>query len=142
VCPALRCGKGGVFVIAVSTIGPGFQSSAAIMIVVIAVVVIMVIVVIAIPIAVPVVLPIPMVIVVKTATIPIPIPYKILPSVMVRGDPTRAHVRRPCPVSLVPFVVPSYRIPIALDPDEIRVRGRRKNADHTRRRRRPDIDPN
>jgi hypothetical protein len=106
------------------------------------VVVIMVIVVIAIPIAVPVLVPIPMVIVLKTATIPIPIPYKILTTVMMRCNPARAHVRRPCPVSLVPFVVPSYRIPIALDPDEIRARGRRKNSNHTGSRRRPDIDPN
>jgi hypothetical protein len=114
------------------------RTSATIMIIMmIAIMVIMV----APAIAVPVPIPIPMVIVLKTATIPIPIPYEKLPTIMMRWNPTRAHVRRPCPVSLVPFVVPPDRIPIALDPDEFRARGRRKNANHTRRRRRPDINP-
>jgi hypothetical protein len=111
-------------------------------VVVIMVIVVIPAVMIAPAIAVPVPVPIPMVIVLKTATIPFPIPYKILPFVMMRRNPTRAPVRRSCPVSLVPFVVPSYGIPIALNPDEIRVRGRWKNANHTRGRRRPDIDPN
>jgi len=90
----------------------------------VAVVVIMVIVVVvvsAIPVAVPVLVPIPMVIVLKTATIPIPKPYKKLSPVMMRRNPTSAPVRRPSPVTLVPFVVPSYRIPIPLHPQELRI---------------------
>jgi len=96
----------------------------------------------AIPVAVLVPVSIPMVIVLKTAAIPIPKPYKVLSAVMMRRNPTGAHIRWLCPVTLVPFVVPSYRIPIALDPNEFRTRCRRKNANCARSRRRSDIDPN
>ena len=109
----------------------------------VAVVVVMVVaVVIAIPVAVPVPVSIPMVIVLKTAMIAFPIPYKKLSTVMMRCNPTSAHIRRPSPVTLVPFIMPSNRIPIAIDPDEIRARGRWKNANHAGRWRRPYIDPN
>jgi hypothetical protein len=96
----------------------------------------------AIPAAVLVPVSIPMVIVLKTAVIPIPVPYKVLSAVMMRRNPTGAHVRRLCPITIVPFIVPSHRIPIALDPNEIRARCWRKNANHARSRRRSDIDPN
>ena len=96
----------------------------------------------AIPVAVLVPVSIPMVIMLETATIPIPIPYKVLSAVMMRRNPTGAHVRRLCPVTLVPFVVPSSGIPIALDPNEFRARCRRENVNHARSRRRSDIDPN
>jgi hypothetical protein len=109
---------------------------------VVVITVIVVVVLIAIPVAVPVALPIPMVIVLKTAMIPIPIPYKKLSTVMSRRNPTGTHIRRPSPVTLVPFIMSSHRIPIAFDPHEFRARGRWKNANHARRRRRPDIDPN
>jgi hypothetical protein len=111
-------------------------------VVIIVIMVPIMVVVIAIPVAVPVPVPIPMVIVLEAAMIPLPIPYKELAAVMMRRNPTGAHIRRPCPVPCVPSVVPSYGIPIAFDPDEFRARGRRKNQNGARRRRRPDIDPN
>jgi hypothetical protein len=113
-------------------------ASVAVVIIVIAVVGVM----FAIPVAVLVPVSIPMVIVLKTAAIPIPKPYKVLSAVMMRRNPTGAHVRRLCPVTIVPFIVPSDRIPIALDPNEFRARCRRKNVNHARSRRRSDIDPN
>ena len=124
-------------------IGARVYASVTVVVVVVPVMVIAVVgVMFAIPVAVLIPVSIPMVVMLKTAAIPIPKPYKVLSAVMMRRNPTGAHIRWLCPVTLVPFVVPSYRIPIALDPDEIRARGRRKNANHTGRRRRPDIDPN
>jgi hypothetical protein len=111
-------------------------------VVVVVIVVPAVVVVIAVSVSVPVLFSIPMVIVLKTAMIPIPIPYKKLSTVMMRCNPASAQIRRPSPVTLVPFIMSSHRIPIAFDPHEIRARGRWKNANHVRRRRRPDIDPN
>jgi len=73
---------------------------------------------------------IPVVIVLEAVAAPIPIPYKILPTVMMRRNPTRAHIRRPRPGALVPPVVSSDGVPVTFDPDEIRARVRWKNANH------------
>jgi len=106
------------------------------------VVIMVVVMVVVIAVAITVVVMVPMVIMFKSAMLPVPIPRKILCAVMMRWNPARANVGWPRPVTLMPFIVSPYRIPVALDPNEIRTRGGRKNANHAGRRRRPDIDSN
>jgi len=63
-----------------------------------------------------------------------PLTRVVLPTEVIRLDPIRALIRRTCPVAVVPHVVPTLRILIALDPyvvgarprgDDVRARCRR-----------------
>src|SRR5579862_8608297 len=72
----------------------------------------------------------------------IPVACEVLLPVMVWRNPTSALVRWPGPIALVPFVVTSHGVPIALDPDEVRPRTRRNHSHRSGRRRRtnPNAD--
>jgi hypothetical protein len=69
---------------------------------------------------VPVVAAVPTVIVLNVAVISIPVTLKILPSIVVGSHPASTFIWRPAPIALMPFVMVSYRIPITVDPYEIR----------------------
>ena len=64
----------------------------------------------------PVVIAIPMMIVIAAAVIAVPVtvvePFAVVP----RLHPTRAPIGRTCPVSFMPAVTASRRIPVALHP--------------------------
>ena len=100
------------------------------------------VVVIAIPVAVSVMVMIPMVIMFQSTAITLPIAYEILAALMAWPNPAGSRVWRPRPITFVPLVVPSDRIPVALDPHKLRPRSWREHANHPRGRRRPDADPN
>lgn len=87
-----------------------------------------------------VVMTIPMVVVLDPPVASIPIPAKILFSIMVGRNPTRLFVRRSSPISWVPPIVMSDRIPIAVHPNELRRWSSGHHRDHARRRRSPDPD--
>jgi hypothetical protein len=63
-------------------------------------------------------------------------------SVMVRPHPASAFIWRAAPIALMPLVVVSHGIPIALDPNELRSRTVRHNTHHARRWRRANSDSN
>ena len=90
--------------------------------------------------AVSVVVSVPVVIVFKPAAIALPIANKIPILVIVRPNPASARIRRHRPITRVPSVVPSLRIPIALYPHKLGTRTRWKHGDHARRWRRSDLD--
>jgi len=92
--------------------------------------------------AVSVVVSVPVVVVFKAPAVPVPIADKIPILVIVRPNPAGAHIRRHRPITRVPSVVPSLRIPIALYPNKLRSGTRRKHRDHARRWRRSDLDSN
>lgn len=68
-----------------------------------------------------------------------PVTDEILSADVVRIDPVRAFVRRMRPVTVVPLVVRSLRIPISLDPPVVRARAG-WDAIGARRRRRADLN--
>jgi hypothetical protein len=92
------------------------------------------------PVAVSVVVSIPMVIVFKATAVPVPITGEVALAIMMRRYPVSARVRRASPIAGVPFVVLSYRVPIAFHPREIGSRTRRKHGDRPKRWRRADLD--
>jgi len=102
----------------------------------------MIVVVVIVPaIAVSVVVMIPSVVVLKAAAVAVPIAGKVAFPVVVRRYPARAGVGRTRPIAGMPFVVPSHRVPIALDPYKIRPWRSRNHGHYARRRRRSDLDP-
>jgi hypothetical protein len=119
-------------------------SSASVAVVVAVIIAIMVIFVVAVvpAIAVAVVVVIPTMVVLETAAIPVPVAYKILAVLMAWPNPAGSRVWRPRPIAFVPLVVPSDRIPVALDPYKIRPRTWREHANDARGRWRPNVDPN
>lgn len=60
---------------------------------------------------------IPVVAMFETAAVTFPVAVVIAFTVVARTDPTSASVGRTSPVTLMPAVVMSHRIPIAVDPD-------------------------
>jgi hypothetical protein len=77
---------------------------------------------------------IPTVVVLKTATLAVPVSGKKAFSIMMRTDPMCPTIGRSGPITGVPFVVTSSRIPIAVYPDEFGSWARR-NSIHPYRRR-------
>jgi hypothetical protein len=73
-------------------------------------------------IAVSVVVVIPVVVVLEPAAVSVPIAGKESLAIMMRRYPASAQVGRPGPITGMPLVVSSGRIPIALHPYEIRSR--------------------
>lgn len=62
-------------------------------------------------------------------------------SLVTGGDPARTRVRRTRPISVVPRVMAIHRIPVALDPDVLRLwRGRRSHVHHARWRWRTNLN--
>ena len=84
---------------------------------------------------------VPMMIVFSRAAIPVPISTKEAISLIARRNPAVAGIDWTRPVAFMPFIVVSYRIPIALHPNEFRAWTRRKNANHSRGRWRTNSNP-
>jgi hypothetical protein len=89
---------------------------------------------VAVPVAVPVV------IVGSPSAISFPVAFEKTVAVVMGSNPMRAGVRCPRPISVMPFVVVSHRIPVAFDPQEIGSWVRRQNAHLAGRRWRSDSD--
>jgi hypothetical protein len=68
----------------------------------------------------PVTVAVPMMVVVAPAVIALPVPIKEALAIMVRTNPTCARIRRTSPVSGMPPVVASHRIPVSFHPYEFR----------------------
>jgi hypothetical protein len=92
------------------------------------------------PVVIPVAIMIPVVIVLDTAAVSFPIASIVLAALIARRHPVRAVIRRASPITVVPFVMVSYRIPVTIDPCIIRAWTRRNDADNRSRRRRADSD--
>ena len=58
----------------------------------------------------------------------VPVAAEVLPPVMVGSNPMSSLVRRPSPIAVVPLVVISDRVPVALDPDKVRPWSRGKHG--------------
>src|SRR5579863_3127992 len=112
----------------------------AILVMVMIVVVVMVIV--AIMVIVPIMLVVPFIVVLHPPVLPVPVACKELLPIVMGSHPMRSFVRWPRPVAFVPLVVAAHRIPIPIHPNKIRPRSRRPHVYHTRRRGRPNPDPN
>jgi len=84
---------------------------------------------------------VPNVIMFKPAVFSLPVTAIELPPIVMRHHPASTRVRRPSPITFMPAIVPSDRIPVTLDPQELGSGGRRQNSNHAGRRRRPDGDP-
>ncbi len=111
--------------------------------VVFAIAVIMMIIPIAIVIAeIAVVVLVPAVIVSHPAAFSLPVAFVEPLSIMMRPDPASTFIWRAAPIALVPLVVVSHRIPIALNPNELRSGTVRHNTHHARRWRRANSDSN
>src|SRR6516165_7162526 len=86
-------------------------------------------------------LPIPMVVVLEPPMLSIPVagikPLAIVP----RSDPARVLVWRSGPVPVVPLVVVADRVPVPLDPHELRSGIWGWRVDHARLGRGTDSDP-
>jgi hypothetical protein len=74
------------------------------------------------------------------AMIAIPVTGEVLLPVMVRLHPMCACIGRTRPVSLMPFIMAPYRIPVATHPYVAFARASRLNMNDANRRRRPDSD--
>jgi hypothetical protein len=89
---------------------------------------------------VPALVPIPMVIVVKSASISVPVPCIELATVVVRLHPSGTLVGWLRPVTFMPPVMPSYRVPVAVYPGELRAWALWHNANHAGTWRRANSD--
>jgi hypothetical protein len=89
-----------------------------------------------------VVITIPPVVVLPAAVISVPIAVVELAAVIPRRHPASADIRCASPVSFMPFVMVSYGIPVARNPQVFRTRTDRNNSNHARWRRRSDPDSN
>ena len=88
--------------------------------VVVIVMVIMVAMVVAEAVAVSIVVAIPAMIMFKAAAVALPIALKVLATLVTRTYPTSSLIGRPSPVTVMPFVVMTHWVPIAVDPDKFR----------------------
>jgi hypothetical protein len=84
---------------------------------------------------------VPAVIMFNPAVFSLPVTAIELPPIVMRQHPASPRVRRPSPITFMPAIMPSDRIPVTLDPQELGSGGRRQNSNHAGRRRRPDGDP-
>ena len=87
-----------------------------------------------------VVVMIPAVIVFDVAAIPIPVTLEEFISLVTRTHPARPFIGRPRPITGVPYVTATHRIPIPVDPNELGSGSLRDHANHTRWRRLPNPD--
>jgi len=69
---------------------------------------------------------IPMMVVFNSTVLPGPVTRKIPLAIVAWGNPIGSYIGRPSPVTLMPFVMVSHRIPIAFHPHTIRLRLRRR----------------
>jgi hypothetical protein len=85
-------------------------------------------------------LPVPAMVVLEPPPLAFPITREVLTAFIPRTNPSRAGVRRPRPISFVPSVATTHRIPVAIYPRETRTGSSRPYGDHPRRWRRTDAD--
>ena len=90
-----------------------------------------------IPVVVAVVMMIPAVIVLDAPAVSSPVALVELAAFIAGTDPIRAWVRSPSPITLVPLVMVSHRIPVSIDPYIART-GTSGNDANDRRRGRPN----
>ena len=87
-----------------------------------------------------VVVAIPVMVVLHPAAISVPVTDEIALAIVMRSDPTSALIRRPRPIALVPFVMVSHWIPVALDPNKLGARSLRRYRNNARRWRSTNAD--
>ena len=85
-------------------------------------------------------IPIPLMVMVNAALVAFPIAVIKHLSVVTWRDPSSASVRWTSPITAVPFVMVSDGIPITRNPSELGPRPWRRNANHSRSRRRSYSD--
>lgn len=95
---------------------------------------------VAVMITVSVAVPVPVVVMVKAAMIAFPVTLKELLSVVVRPHPSSTLIWWSRPVTFMPFVVPSDRIPITVYPHRLWAWTWRQNTNHMGARRGADSD--
>jgi len=83
---------------------------------------------------VPVPVMVPTVIMFNPAAMYLPVALKEPLPIVVPRHPASSLVGRLSPITVMPLVIPSHGIPIALDPNELRSWWRRLNVDHAGRR--------
>ena len=85
-----------------------------------------------------------MMIVFDSTAVSHPVTCKVSLAVVVRWHPVGSLIRRSSPVTFMPFVMMTHRIPIAFYPYKFRSRLRRHGIYHDGRRRRwcPNLDTN
>jgi hypothetical protein len=93
--------------------------------------VILVMTVVVVAILVTVVVLVPMVVVFEAAMVSVPVTRIKLLSIMVGFNPSRAFIRRPRPVAVMPPVVVADRIPVTAYPGVLRARALGFNVNHT-----------
>jgi hypothetical protein len=89
-----------------------------------------------------VVVAVPAVIVAHPAAFTFPVALVEALPIMMRLHPASAFIWRAAPIALMPLVVVSHGIPIALNPNELRSGAVRHNTHHARRWRRANSDSN
>jgi len=91
--------------------------------------------VIVIPVPVAVAIPVPVMVVFPTPALAFPTTLVIALPIIPRRHPVRASIRGASPVCVMPLVVVPDRIPVAVNPKEIRPRASRNHANDARGRR-------
>ena len=90
----------------------------------------------------PVMIMVPMMVVFNWPALPGPVTHKVPVAIVVRHDPNCSCIWRLSPITLMPFVMMSHRIPIAFHPYKTRPRLRRLNVHYARWWGRSDFDSN
>ena len=85
---------------------------------------------------------VPAVVMFKSAAVSVPVTVKEPLSIMMRSHPMSPRVRWPSPITLMPLVMPSRRIPITIYPYVFWAWSWRQNTDHTGRWWRANPDSN
>jgi hypothetical protein len=91
-------------------------------------------------IAISIVVMIPAVVVLESPSVAVPIAGVVAFAVMVGLNPARALIRRASPIAGVPSVMPTRRIPVAIDPYKIRSGASWNYGHHAGRRWRADLN--
>ena len=85
---------------------------------------------------------VPIVVVFNPAAVSLPVTLKVLAALVTRRRPPSAAIWRPSPVPVMPLIVVSVRIPIALDPNKVGTGLDWTNAFETRGRWRSNLNAN
>jgi hypothetical protein len=119
-----------------------FVLVAIVVVVVVMIIAVMMVVTIAPAVAVAIRAAVPTVVMIEAAVVSVPITGIILAAIVPRPNPAGSFIRRARPITFVPSVVVSDRIPITVDPNETVARRPRNHTHDAWRRRRPDADSN
>lgn len=85
---------------------------------------------------------VPAMIMLEPSAVPLPVTIIEPLSVVMGRNPASPRVRWPSPITLMPAIVTSLRVPVTLDPHELRAGGRRQNSNYACRRRWTNSDSN